>query len=544
MKFLALSNQKKKDLSTCILAISSWAICSIPPLRFIYQKANLPTFYSENIGYHFFWSMRFIDGEREDLIIPSQGALMALIQNGFYLLSKHLNSDLITQIHIFGYITIGLPLLLLSILFYSIAADFTIPKKTRFLLILSPAIYSITHAHLFSYQLYPDYHSYVKVALLFTFYFFIKHFIIQSPSRSSIIKFGIITGSIAALKIPLGIFPLLLAFPYLLTNVDLKNYLRSIFLFICSVAITFIFIFLLLYWENPTNIIIFFQTLYNFSSNPLSLLNLKEYSPFESWSEHNFSNLPFLLGLLYFSLIAKTLMTKDRSYIFFLLTYLLLGSFAIIMCIKRGGGASYLDTTIIITLLIVAINSEENTPKWLTNVIVFIFIMWPISWVVSHSFNPEITKNFYKTNNNLLPKLGIIGDWQRTIYNWNREKDLKIYAMFPSNSYVTGTIEDMIMRGFSNFSDSWYTANNNKSLKKLFPEYYFGSYDIILPKNDFVFMFITSTKAFPLVDEQELIIHNRHIARLLSGYDIKSCIEMIHPLFNSTVKSCVVGPVK
>lgn len=543
MEISAHDRQKWVNLPTLILAISSWTICSIPPLRFIYEKANLATFYSENIGYHFFWSMRFIDGDQGDLIIPSQGALMALIQNVFYLLSKYISSDLITQIQIFSHITIGLPLLLLALLLYSIVIDFYIPKKTKFLLILTPAIYSVTHAHLFSYQLYPDYHSYVKIALLFAFYYFIKNFIIRRPSKSSIISFGIITGTVAALKIPLGIFLLLIASLYLKVDSSSKNYLKIFFLFLFWVATTFIFIFLLLYWENPSNSIAFFQSLYHFSSNSVSTINFKEYSAFGSWSEHNFANLPFLLGLLYLSLITKTLCSRYKNYTIFF-TYLLLSILAVIMCIKRGGGASYLDTTILLTLLIVAINSEEDTPMWLTNCIIFIFIVWPISWVSSHSFNPEITKNFYKSNNNLLPKLGVTGDWQRPIYEWNKEKKLKIYALFPSNSYVSGTIEDMIMRGFSNFSDNWYTANNNPSLKKLFPEYYFGSYDIILPKNDFVFMFVTSDKAFPLVETQELIIHNNHINRLLNGYNIKSCFETIHPLFKSTIRSCVVSSEK
>jgi len=518
-----------------LLAIISWTLYAIPPLHFIYKKANLPTFYSENIGYHFFQSMRFVDGSKDDLIISS-GVVVPLVQNIYYAVCKLISPNLIDQILIYGYLTILIPTVLMFALLIAISWNKSLPQNIRIILILSPLVFSLTHIHSFSWHLYPDYPHYVKLIFLFTFYYYIKNFIYAKPNFLNFLVIGILAGIISSIKIPLGFFPISLISIYLIPHIRNSTIVRSYLGFIGAAILTFILLTVILYWKNPINSFHYVSAIFKFGMDLKSNAILGDFSPFGSWTENNYANLSILFIFLSLIVIANLVIGKlDFSKTAFI-GYFLLGIYAVWACFKRGSGGSYTDGVVVVTLLIptlCAISYKKISAK-LSSVVCIIFLFWPLFWIYQ---NFTIS---YISNNGLLPNLGTIGKWQNEIYEWNKSHKMKIVGIFPSNSYVVGTIEDMMMRGFSNFSEVWYSSNNNYSLKNLFPDYFFGSYDIVLPPRPLVIMYITSDQSFPLVNKSELEIHNKYLNNIMDQFNKGPCYEVDYPLFNAKIKSCVI----
>ncbi|MCE7530708.1 hypothetical protein [Polynucleobacter sp. IMCC 29146] len=526
-----------------LLAVISWLAYSIPPLRWVYGGANLSTFYGENIGYHFFWSMRFVDGALNDVIIPSQGAVMAIIQNIYYISGKHFTSDLLQQTNIFGYLTIATPLIGWLFLLLWISWDNYLPKSTRLGLIFTPLIFGLINHTLFAYQLYPDYHSYVKLFLFGTFYYYLKNFIYKTPTFSAFIVFGILTGTIGALKLPIIIFPIGLFLSYFVSTTNYKKNIYFLIKFIAVVIITFFSYFLILFKCNLSSIYDFFYSILHVAgtSSPMVIGDFwpTDYLSIDWLANPNLNLIILFTIFIVFALIQAIVLNKFKSKSLVILFITALITF--LVTIKRGGGASYVDNIVIITLLILLTSSypESKLRNSLSYAVAILFIAWPLTWIFSSKLNALPN---YQTNNFLLNALTNGGDWQRPIYAWNDKQDLPIYVIVPSNSYALGTLEDMIMRGFSNSNQGWYESNINPSLIKLFPKHKFGSYDMQLPNRPFVFQFIAAENPFPLVDKDELEKHLRNMDRLMKGYNSGPCFEVIQPLVGATVKSCVMTP--
>lgn len=526
-----------------LFAVVSWLAYSIPPLRWVYKGANLSTFYGENIGYHFFWSMRFVDGAPNDVIIPSQGAVMAILQNIYYIIGQQFTSDLLLQTNIFGYLTIAIPLIGWLFLLLLIGRDSHLPKPTRLGLIFTPLVFGLINQTLFAYQLYPDYHSYVKLFLFGTLYYYLKNFVYKISCSSTIIVFGILTGTIGALKLPIIIFPIGLFLSYFVSTTNYKKYIYSLIKFTAIVIITFSSYFLILFKCNLSSIYDFFYSILHVAGTSSPMV-IGDFLPTNYWSIDWLANPNLNLIILnaifiVFALMQTIVLKKSKSKSLVILFTTALITFLI--TIKRGGGASYVDNLVIITLLILLTSyyPESKLRNSLSYAVAIVFIAWPLTWIFSSKLNALPN---YQTNNFLLNALTNGGDWQRPIYEWNDKQDLPIYVIVPSNSYAIGTLEDMIMRGFSNSNQGWYTSNQNPSLTKLFPKHKFGSYDMQLPSSPFVLQFITAENSFPLVDKVELEKHTHNMKRMKEGYTQGPCFEVIQPLVGATVKSCVMTP--
>ena len=91
------------------MALVAGLAAAWPPLHLVLTDANLPTFYHENIGYHFFGALRLIDGAPGDFVNAGQGVLQSLIQAAYYLVGKRAGLDLWGQINLFSHLTLGVP---------------------------------------------------------------------------------------------------------------------------------------------------------------------------------------------------------------------------------------------------------------------------------------------------------------------------------------------------------------------------------------------------------------------------------------------------
>lgn len=499
-----------RKLSFFLFAALCIAAVSISPLLFLWYDFALPDFYHENIGFRFFWTMRWVDGAPGDFIHPGQGVLLPFIQAAYYSVAQ---GDLWDRINTFANLTSIGGVASIAGVMLIIAVD-RIPSRAKAALLLAPVFLAISHQHLFAYHLYPDYHIYAQALLTFVAWYFVREFVVGAPRLSSFVGLGILAGLAAALKINLGPLVLLLA---------LANGTRQMAIIAgCASALVYGGLLAIYYRFRPGFITDYFIGLFNFAGNDWSF-PWAELFPFASWHAHTMSNLGAAL-LLAAVLLAILYKSSAR------LAAVLAGitAFALLMAIRRGGGASYFDATVVTTLVCAIAISSPSMPPMPARAAITLMASSVVIWTLTSW--PKLLNN-----NGLI--LQPATNWQRTLYDWNARHNLPILAIFPSNSFVVGSIEDMMMRGFSNFARVWYEANDNPSLHKLFPNHRFGSYDVKITRPAVV-QWVEATESFPFPDDWRL--HNERMRQIV-GPNTGDCFEVRPPIAPFTiVHSCVV----
>ena len=509
-----------------------------PPAHLILAHANLATLYHENLGYRFFWAMREIDGAPGDFVHPGQGVLFPLIQAIYYLFGKLSGLDLFGQISLFGRLTLSVAVVAMLALTLLIALDRKLAAGPRAALVTAPLVMALGHVDVFSYDLYPDYHAYSKLLfLLFAWRWLSRRGWQGVRSRGVACELGALAGLLGALKINYAIFPaaLLLASLAVTAISRPRAALRLAALTALLGALTMGSLFLLYYGGNFAALARFFAVLSTFAGS-LGASSGISIDPFAGWSSEAYSNLAWLSTILALICLGGFATRRARPAAFALLLAAL-GAAVLAMAYWRGGAASAYDAVIVLALLSVlaAATLEDAALVRRTSLaLAAVFLLWPASWVACHWRG-------YSSDNGLLPLLADAGDWQRGLYQWNLAHGLPIYVLMPSNNFPQGTIEDMMMRGMTNFGEVWYKANDNPTRVARYPLFHFVSYDAALPPQPIVFMWVTGDKPFLTVDQSMLDYHKWQVEHLLLGRQYEACYRVKQVFTGGTVVSCVMS---
>lgn len=530
--------------SSIVLALAAAAgiAAAWPPLHLIVVGANLPTYFHENIGYRFFWVLRLLDGAPGDFVHPGQGVLMSLIQAVYYLIGKWLGLDLWGQISLFGRLTLGVAAVAMLLLALVIACDRRLDVGVRAALVTAPLVMGLGHTHIFTYDVYPDYGAYSKpLILLFVWRWLARGGWDGTESPRAACELGILGGLLGALKVNYAIFPLGLLLASLAVTAARRPRaaVGSGALAAATGAATMGCLFILHYGGRLEPVLRFFAVLRTFSRSLAAAPGIV-IDPFASWSVNNYANLAWLAAAL--TVLCLLLVAQRRAKpLFCAFALAALGAAQVAMAYWRGGGASYFDAVVALgALSVVAAASFDaaRARKLASLTLAGVFVVWPAAWVVSHW-------QVYETDNGLLPRLELAGDWQRGLYDWNLARHLPVYVLMPSNNFLQGSIEDMMLRGMTNFSEDWYAANRNPTREALFPAFHIVSYnmlDMVRPPPRYVFMWVTGDRPFPLVDQSALERQNREVDRLLSGRRREECYRARQAITGAEIVSCVVGP--
>jgi len=529
------------QLALFVIALLSGLAAAWPPLHLVIVDANLATYFHENIGYRFFWVLRAIDGAPGDFVHPGQGVLLSLIQSIYYLAGKALGLDLWGRISLFGRLTLGVPAVATALLGLAIALDRRLDLGVRAALVTSPLVMGLSHAHTFSYDLYPDYHAYAKLFFLLFTWRWLAHrgwSGITTPYAAG--ELGAWAGLLGALKVNVVFFPagLLLASLGVMAASRRRAPLRLGLVAALAAAVVMGGAFLLHYDGNLDAVARFFAVLLDFAKS-LAKSPAISIDPFESWSTHSYSNLAWL-SAIFAILCLLGLRSRRGRPMAFAVVLAILGGVALAMAYWRGGGASYFDAVVIVSMLCVLATATFDDPRMIRAAslgLAVIFVLWPAAWVAFHWQE-------YESDDGLLPRLELAGDWQRGLYNWNLAQRLPVYVLMPSNSFPQGTIEDMMLRGMTNFSEGWGVANQNPTREALFPEFHIVSYnmfDMFRPPPRYVFMWVTGERPFPLVDQATLDRQNKEVDRLLSGRRREACYRVTQAITGAEIISCVVS---
>jgi hypothetical protein len=495
------------------IAFLCWIAVSASIFLFVWTNASLPDVYSENIGYRFFWTMRWVDGARDDFIHIGQGVLLPMVQALYFIAAKKLAVDLWGEINLFAQMTMVGPVILTALLMSGIAADRRLPLEVKALLLLSPVVMALSHQHTFLYHLYPDYAAYEKVLFTGIFWFVIRNFVYATPRDIDALWLGVAAGAAAALKINLGIVVLGLVWiaPQRPFRLAIYGSLTAAY-----------------YGGNLEWVARYFRELFAFSGAGADF-PWADLSPLGSWRENTMSNLGTALVIIVISAIY--LFARDRLVRIPLVCSALAG-LVLLMAVRRGGGASYFDAFMISVLLLALMGSGPTSDRRLARAIIFLFLIGPMifvgmSWATVSTNSGKIVA---KTN------------WQRQLTQWNDSKNLPIVSIFPSNSFVYGSIEDMMMRGFSNFAEVWYDSNENHSRQLLFPRNVFAPNNPPVPiHGPFVMEWIEATGPSILVSDDDAKKHNAAMNALVAAFTIRECTAVRPPRTQIIFHACVMS---
>lgn len=554
-----------------LMALVAGFVAAWPALHLVLVQANLSSYYQENIGYRFFWVQRLIDGAPGDVIIPSQGVLMSLIQAVYYLIGKALGLDLYGQIDLFALLTLAVPAIAMILLAVAIARDDELDVGVRAVLVTAPLVISFGGPQLFSYSPYPDYLAYGKFALFFFSWRWLHYRGWEGfESRSVAIEFGVITGLIAAFKPNYVLLPagLMLCSLLAMQPERRRESIRMVVTIGLSSFAAFAACFLLHYGGRVDRIYRFFDVLFGWSSSlsasssgfslrfiPPSGTVFTPGTPPAGDPHATEVTLSWLIVILAAAcVVALLLALKARHVRPAVLTFImaLVGGLAVYMAFLRGGGSSYFDAVVVVSVLcaLVFVAFENGAARQLTAfTIAAIFVVWPGAWIAA---NWRIFETVAVTGHDSLLKLGKVGDWQRKLFDWNRSQGLPIYVLTPTNYYGQGTIEDMMNIGFSDFNTNTSVSNSNPSRIALYPQYtflYFSDvapthppgYKMALPPQRVVLMQIVGEPGpdYPRLDPKILARHNQELQQLLQGRQREQCYTVRHVLSQVDIMSCV-----
>jgi len=528
----------KENLVLAIVALAAGFAAAWPALHLVLVDANLSSVYHENVGYRFGWVLRLVDGAPGDYVNPGQGVLLSLVQAIYYLVGKALRLDLFGQIDLFGLLTLGVPAVGMLVLAQCIAWDQRLHPGLRAAFVVTPLVMVLGHTHTFAYETYPDYFAYTKpLFLLFGWRWLRYRAWKEIGSRAIALELGALAGLLGALKVVYLIFPAGLVLATLCAsarNAPRKAARMGAYVG-ASAILTMGGLFVAHYGGDLGEIVRFFRDMVSFT-NQFAALPPISINPFESWSNNNHSDLAWLTILLAIVLLLG-LGRRGKNGAVAAAAMGILATIALAIAYWRGGGSSYFDAVVIMAVLCVLATATFRNRRLVGIAslgLTGVFILWPTAWVCAHWRN-------YVTEYDLLPNLVTEGDWQRDLFRWDLAQGLPVYVLMPSSNFMQGTIEDMLMRGLSNFEQSSLESNNNLTRAALFPQFHFGLWNIELPPRRLVLLWVTRDRPFPLVDQVMLDQQTQLIARLLKGRKQERCYHVMQPLTRADIYSCVMS---
>ena len=474
-----------------------WLVISLtifPFFNFLLNGTNLTPHYSENIGNRYFLTMRLI--ETSEFANPGQGPLIAIFHKWLYqvigLFSAVPTSNLILKMNIFAYSTMFVGIVFLVIILIKIYCAKDIKESTKTLLLISPIFINYTSFINYQYFMYPDYLPWGQPIILYLVYIFIKlPYTENGPKISGFGQFlypAVITGIALALKPNYFVFPFLLfgAYAIAYTSKPILNMVKFGLLSFSILALCFT----LYYDANWHHILEYIKVFQSFVTSGQVTYNNEFFEemkqPFSSWSYNSRSIYWWQLALVFFAcflFICQTLIYKVKLSMGDVLIFTVcLFSIAILTfaMFRRGGGSSFNDIFLVFWFAVVIIIEKihvEKIGRLAYRYCATVGLVLPLSWISAHA-------GIFFSNDGLIPneaasEMYSNGSWwNQDLYDWNLSHDLPVIVFTKNNLLLTGSLEDMVMRGaVDGFIGKWDDAEKSELMKKYFSHLHFVDFE-------------------------------------------------------------------
>lgn len=428
----------------------------LPP-TYLYLSNVFPMVYaSESIGYRFYHSLRILEGDFS-VRLP-QGHLINLLQKIKIFIAWFNLGNLSFQtpeiLFKFSYYTIALncTLLLIGSGLFFINNYKSILRMFIFYLIILLAIYGSRSG--ISAWVSPDYYA-TEIGLIALSFglFFAGNKDQVLPSK---LLGGIVFGAILATKINLVLIPISLL---IICNIDKpKKIITILYLIVCYITlglVTWAFILAAFYWPKPLEAINWFSWFYNFAKNPGGEVHFWENLFVLTPKLHQGADYTYFSITVAFFIICIINQIKNKTQRFSLLYSITIGILSIYLLIKRPAGTTLWEISLLLLVLSGCLLMKEiKTSKSL-----LLFLIWFFQLALKTPadcqyliFNKELKNS----------SISIQNIHQKVL------ESSKILCFFPSNENTCGSIEEGILKGFSDFP-SWQMTDGKRILLKYYP---------------------------------------------------------------------------
>ena len=432
-------------------------ICFIPIIIFYARHNSFIASFNESLAYRYFYVNRMVNGEINPHLWLPQGFLTTSIQKLVFFIQSLVISPW-TQLNLslesFGYLTFVAQGLIAALLLFFVMRDNKLEKiqKTLVVLCLFIPIYGITTSIYLSYYTQPDYLALdIVLSAGFLYYFFL--FSMRSDQEISLKMVGVIaflSGVSVSNKISL-IF-LAAALVVLLGVRFIKQPLYL--LYISLISIPAFVLGMLLPWlisQSPN------YGIWNINEYLNLWLGFVQNAPQEgSFIEslkNNLGTYPQYIRFLIvyvlfwiFFLIYRLQRYKFRSQQFLISTgllFLAVLQFFIMLKVRSAGTTMFETFTMLISFTMMIIGFVKTEEGWLSRVklgfIVTCFVIM-VSFIMKGYPNPNYQDRGFQDTSLVLE-----------IHDFALSYKRPVIVIIPDNSFCFGSIEELFLKGFSDF---------------------------------------------------------------------------------------------
>ncbi len=424
-----------------------------PWLPMLLAKISPVAFAAESVAYRYFHSFRLVRGETS-IIWEAQGQTLGVLQEIFqYLLDWSDVAALRDRMDLFSYGTLALNSLGFGLVTWCLGR--ALPSGWRIRLLWgSVSLLSIYGSWwgIFSARL-PDYYTYeVTMTVVCLGLFMLRPRHAESPiSSGHAIALGALAGAMAGIKITMLPTALLPVLPWLLSEtIPTRQLLRGAVIWTVALVTTLAAVMITYYQFDLHHLGQAFQTWRTFVSSPgaepgfvVSLLN--PFAPTNNpWADHRFVPVVVVLWLLAVTthclalFLAPSRRRSQLTLVFFVLVTSILHVSALV---KRPAETTLFEAGLFLTTLAAALMFNlparpvfrHLTAGWLSLALGWCLVSGPRAF----------------------PSSGTIAQLQQTsrnaweIHRWLNDMNRPVVVLLPDNSHVSGTVEETLLKGFS-----------------------------------------------------------------------------------------------
>ncbi len=446
------------------------ALLFLPPSIYLANGVALTAVANESLSYRYFYSLRLLQGEVSGIVLP-QGQALTILHHGFNLLLTYVLhlplTDTWSRMEIFGYLSLFSVSLLSSGILLWIGVSKKIEWHLKILLIIGFISFCYASRSGLSAFATPDYYSFESLLTMSSLCLFIytKNMHSKNISSSLILFLSMFSALLIAMKASLlftAIFPLL-GINTRLKQQSIAESLKLLAQFFLWFLVWIGLFLCFFYCFNFGNMFSSFSTRGRFLANPGSEPNF--------WQN--------LFGFLYGSVNPST----GYGYAWVIVSVsLIIQCFVFTTAIMRHQVQTCIITAVLISSSLVYLFFLYHRPAGTT--------LWEFSLYLTASacialiLNPHLKKTIWSFS--LLLMLMVCVSFMinfSAILDINRFKQSslaikeihtfvssqpKMVAVIPNNDNTTGTVEEGLMKGASDFP-TWNITTGQKLLDQIAP---------------------------------------------------------------------------
>jgi hypothetical protein len=435
-----------------MVAIAVVAAYALPLLTFVRLGAQYLSYANESLAYRYFVSVRILSGEGESAWLP-QGQLVTLLQHGIILwltkISGMSSSDIEHTLQPFSLASCTLMTIMGSILLVYGMTNRRFMTRDKILVAFAALgpIFVLHDVGLY-YSTLPDYYFMTMVLALAYVVLFIRLERMERPVLwQDSLWIGLFCGASLSNKITLASLAGVIAVQVAIGAYrnGLKQTLLCLLIFEAAAVVGFIAIFLGVYLGRVTDVVEVIRHWYDFGSNAGQEVGFERFLNGLFW-RYNYDLV--LFGFLSTFLFSTAMVTIDKcrrpSRALLLCAIAAMAAFVFYAVYRRSAGTTLYEAAVLLTAMVAM--GLTMLPSTLS--VKFYTVILGCSALIYALFTFQSNYDRHQAN---LERSRRITEMAWQIHAATKEIEGPWVLLIPDDSYVWGGVEELIVKGTSDF---------------------------------------------------------------------------------------------